>query len=102
MSCGCNQFPCCCDTAVPANIVYRGECTDPGTINSARYLIGADYKFCYGRISNNTGLLYAQQNGSGNFQIGFSDTPKLNPETVTATENITFGNFFVLGSDSRM
>lgn len=102
MSCGCNQFPCCCDIAQPANIVYRGQCTDPGTITNARYLMGLDYQFCPGRITNNTGLLYAQQNGSGNFQIGFSDTPKLNPETVTATENVTFGNFFVLGSDSRM
>lgn len=102
MSCGCNQFPCCCDVAQPANIVYRGECTDPGTLSSARFLVGLDYKFCHGRIQNNTGLLYAQQNGSGNFLIGFSDTPKLNPETVTATENVTFGNFFVLGSDSRM
>lgn len=101
MSCGCNQLPCCCDSAVPANIVYRGECTDPGTIN-ARFLMGLDYKFCPGRIVNNSGLLNAVQNGSGNFQIGFSDTPKLNPETVTAAENVTFGNFFVLGSDNRM
>lgn len=64
--------------------------------------MGLDYKFCPGRIVNNSGLLNAVQNGSGNFQIGFSDTPKLNPETVTAAENVTFGNFFVLGSDNRM
>lgn len=101
MSCGCNQFPCCCDTAVPANIVYRGQCTDPGTI-SARYLYGLDYQFCPGRLPSATGLLNSIQNGSGNYSLAFSDTPKLNPETVTAAENITFGNFFVLGSDNRM
>lgn len=86
---------------MPANIVYQGECTDPGTI-SARFLMGLDYKFCAGRISNGTGLLNSIQNSSGNFQISFSDTPKLDPEVVTAAENVTFGNLFVLGSDNRM
>jgi hypothetical protein len=102
MSC-CNAYPnCCCDTAVPANIVYRGECTDPGTLSSLRFLYGLDYKFCGGRLTNSTGLLNAQVNGSGNYSIAFSDTPKLDPEVVTAAENVTFGNLFVLGSDNRM
>lgn len=102
MSC-CSTYPnCCCDTAVPANIVYRGECTDPGTLTSLRFLYGLDYKFCGGRLTNSTGILNAQQNGSGNYLISFSDTPKLNPEVVQAVMNITFGNLFVLGSDNRM
>jgi len=102
MSCGCNSFPCCCDLAVPANIVYQGECTDPGTLPSFRFLAGYDYKFCVGRLETGTGLLNSITNGSGNAQIAFSDTPKLNPETVTGALNTAFGNFFVLGSDNRM
>jgi hypothetical protein len=100
--CTCNTNPCCCSTCQPANVIYRGECQDPGTLTTLRYLSGLDYKFCPGRLTNSGGLLNAIQNGSGNWAISFQNTPKLDPEVVTAAEDVTFGNLFVLGSDNRM
>lgn len=98
----CNSSPCCCSTCQPANVIYRGTCTDPGTLTTLRYVSGLDYKFCPGRLTNSGGILNAIQNGSGNWSIAFQNTPKLDPEVVTAAENVTFGNLFVLGSDNRM
>lgn len=98
----CNTSPCCCSTCQPANVIFRGECQDPGTLTTLRYLSGLDYKFCPGRLTNSGGLLNAIQNGSGNWSIAFQNTPKLDPEVVTAAEDVTFGNLFVLGSDNRM
>lgn len=98
----CNSSPCCCSTCSPANVIYRGECTDPGTFTNLRYVSGLDYKFCPGRLTNSGGILNAIQLGSGNWNISFQNTPKLDPEVVTAAENVTFGNLFVLGSDNRM
>lgn len=83
-------------------MIFRGECQDPGTLTTLRYLSGLDYKFCPGRLTNSGGLLNAIQNGSGNWSIAFQNTPKLDPEVVTAAEDVTFGNLFVLGSDNGM
>jgi hypothetical protein len=102
MSCCTGLSNCCCSTCQPANVIYRGECQDPGTLTTLRYLSGLDYKFCPGRLANSGGLLNAIQNGSGNWDIRFQNTPKLDPEVVTAAEDVTFGNLFVLGSDNRM
>lgn len=102
MSCCTGTSNCCCDSCQPSNVVYRGECQDPGSLTSLRFVSGLDYKFCEGRLQSGTGLLNSVTNGSGNSQITWSDTPKLNPESVTGVQNVTFGNFFVLGSDSRM
>jgi hypothetical protein len=98
----CNTSPCCCSTCQPANVIYRGECQDPGSFTNLRYVSGLDYKFCPGRLANSGGILNAIQLGSGNWVISFQNTPKLDPEVVTAAENVTFGNLFVLGSDNRM
>jgi hypothetical protein len=98
----CNSSPCCCSTCQPANVIYQGECTDPGTLANLRYVSGLDYKFCPGRLTNSGGILNAIQLGSGNWTISFQNTPKLDPEVVTAAEDVTFGNLFVLGSDNRM
>jgi hypothetical protein len=98
----CNTSPCCCSTCQPANVIYRGECQDPGSFTNLRYVSGLDYKFCPGRLANSGGILNAIQLGSGNWNISFQNTPKLDPEVVTAAENVTFGNLFVLGSDNRM
>lgn len=98
----CNSSPCCCSTCQPANVIYRGECADPGVLTTVRYISGLDYKFCPGRLANSGGILNAIQNGSGNWAISFQNTPKLDPEVVTAAEDTEFGNLFVLGSDNRM
>jgi len=83
-------------------VIYRGECQDPGVLTTLRYVSGLDYKFCPGRLENSGGILNAIQNGSGNWSTSFQNTPKLDPEVVTAAEDVTFGNLFVLGSDNRM
>jgi hypothetical protein len=98
----CGTCPCSCQTCAQANTIYRGECQDPGTFTNLRYLSGLDYKFCPGRLTNSGGILNAIQLGSGNWVISFQNTPKLDPEVVTAAQNVAFGNLFVLGSDNRM
>lgn len=102
MSCCTGTSNCCCSTCQPANVIYRGECQDPGVQTTLRYISGLDYKFCPGRLANSGGILNAIQNGSGNWSINFQNTPKLDPEVVTAAANTEFGNLFVLGSDNRM
>ncbi len=61
-----------------------------------------DYQMCPGRLTNGSGLLNSVVNGSGNYILSFSNTPKLDPETVDAAENTPFGNLLVLGSDNRL
>lgn len=92
----------CCPTCQPSNVAIRGQCTDPGTITTARFLIGLDTQFCHGRIVNNAGLLSNEVNGSGNSSIAWRQSPKIDPEAVTAQENIAFGNLLIVGSDSRL
>lgn len=92
----------CCPSCQPSNIAIRGQCTDPGTITTARFLIGLDTQFCHGRIVNNAGLLSNELNGSGNSSIAWRQSPKIDPESVTAQENIAFGNLLIVGSDSRL
>jgi len=106
MSCSCGATGYwgngCCPTCSPSNVAIRGQCTDPGTITSARSLVGLDSQFCHGRITNGPGLLNNVINGSGNSQITWSNTPKIDPESVTAAETTAFGNFLILSADSRM
>lgn len=92
----------CCPTCAPSNVSIRGECTDPGTITSARFLVGLDTQFCHGRIVNNAGILSNELNGSGNSMIAWRQSPKIDPEAVVAQENIAFGNILIVGSDSRL
>ncbi len=61
-----------------------------------------DYQMCPGRLTNGAGLLNSVVNGSGNYVLSFSNTPKIDPEVYTAATNTAFGNLFVLGSDNRM
>lgn len=101
--CGtCGFNPCCCDQCSPSNVIYRGSCQDPGSLSSLRFVSGLDYKFCSGRLQSGTGFLNSVTNGSGNSVITWTDTPKIDPESVTATENVTFGNLMILSADNRM
>ncbi len=106
MSCSCGNTGFwgngCCPSCQPSNVAIRGGCTDPGTITSARFLVGLDPQFCHGRITNGPGVLNNIVNGSGNSVISWSNTPKIDPESVQGVEDQSFGNFLILSSDSRM
>jgi hypothetical protein len=100
-SCGTGYSGSCCPTCQPANSIYQGECADPGTLTIGRHLTVLDYKFCERRLTNASGLLVANVNGSGNFGIGFSTTPQVQLSEYEATEDTSFGNLIVMGSDYR-
>lgn len=100
-SCGNGYSGNCCPTCQPANVIYQGECTDPGTLNPARFLSVLDYKFCERRLTNAPGFLVANQNGSGNFGIGFTTIPQVQLNEYVATADTTFGNLVVMGADYR-
>lgn len=106
----CTTFNCptcgpytgsCCPTCQPANVIFQGECTDPGTLNPGRFLQVLDYKFCEHRLTNAPGFLTANQNGSGNYAISFTTTPQVQLTEYQAAANTTFGNIVVMGSDYR-
>lgn len=100
-SCGIGYSGACCPTCQPAQAIFRGECQDPGTLNPGRFLQVLDYKFCEHRLTNAPGFLVANQNGSGNFGIAFTNTPQVQLGEMLATANQTFGNLVVMGSDYR-
>lgn len=106
MSCcnTCGTWPCCCvDTGLPSNVVYRGECTDPGTLTTARYLLGIDYKFCPGRLAaNGGGILQSRINGSGNPTIYWTNDVVLDPDSTQAAEDTSFGNLLILSPDDHV
>lgn len=105
-SCGTNgnwaSYGGCCPTCQPANVAIRGECQDPGTLTTLRFVSGLDHQFCPGRLASGSGVLNAVINGSGNSVISWTNTPKIDPETVTATEDTAFGSLLVLGSDNKL
>jgi hypothetical protein len=100
-TCGTGYTGLCCPTCQPSNVITRGECQDPGVQTYGSFLSTLDYRFCRGRLANVAGLLVAQQNGSGNFQIAFSSTPKVQLTDVAAALNTAFGQMIVMGSDYR-
>lgn len=100
-SCGIGYQGSCCPTCQPAQSIFQGECQDPGTLNPGRFLQVLDYKFCERRLTNAPGFLVANQNGSGNFGIGFTNVPQVQLNEITAAENTAFGQLIVMGSDYR-
>lgn len=100
-SCGISYAGACCPTCQPAQSIYQGECSDPGTLTIGRFLPVLDYKFCERRLTNGPGFLVSNQNGSGNFGIGFTTTPQVELGEVAAAEDTAFGQLIVMGSDFR-
>lgn len=100
VTCGAAGTGCGCNPCMPANVIYRGECQDPGVQTSGRFLSVRDYKFCEGRLANAAGLLVNQQNGSGNFSLGWTTQPKVALDSYQAVANTAFGNIIVGGSDN--
>jgi len=98
MSCSSN---CNCPTCQPAQSIYQGECSDPGTLSPGRYLSVLDYKFCERRLSTGAGFLVSNINGSGNAGFTWTTTPQVCLSEYLATENTAFGNLVVMGSDCR-
>lgn len=66
-----------------------------------RYLAVLDYKFCERRLSTGAGFLVSNINGSGNAGLTFTTTPQVQLSEYLATENTSFGNLIVMGSDYR-
>src|SRR5687768_17754974 len=97
-NCGCGGSGC--SSCQPANTIYSGPCTDPGTATSGRHLSVLDYKFCEKRLTNGTGLLNAVQLGSGGFAISWTNEPKIALSTLQAVQDAAFGNIVILGSDN--
>lgn len=97
----CSCGGCGCSTCQPATSIFQGECSDPGTLTTGRFLSVLDYKFCERRLTNTPGFLVANVNGSGNYSIGFTTAPQVALGDVQAVADTTFGNFVVLGSDNR-
>lgn len=103
MSCSCSNSPCSCSPCQPANTVYQGTCTDPGSATSLRHVLGLDSSFCPRRLlPNDGGYLVARATGSGGWIIDFTTEPVVPLSNVTAVQKKTFGQFIVQGSDNIM
>lgn len=96
----CSCGGCGCASCQPANVIYSGTCTDPGTIASGRHLSVLDYKFCEKRLTNGVGILNAVQLGSGGYAINWTNTPKIALESYQSVQDAAFGNIVILGSDN--
>lgn len=101
VTCGTGYNGSCCPSCQQANVIYRGECTDPGTLSTGRFLSVLDYKFCKHRLQNAAGLLTSVQNGSGNYGIQFTTEPQVQLSEYASTENVSIGSLIVMGSDYR-
>lgn len=97
----CSCGGCGCSTCQPANSIFQGECSDPGTLTVGRFLSVLDYKFCERRLSTGAGFLVSNINGSGNAGLTWTTTPQVPLSEYLAAENVNFGNLIVMGSDSR-
>lgn len=87
----------------PANVVYQGTCTDPGTANSLRHLTGLDSQFCERRLLPGTGgYLVARETGSGGWITEFTTEPVVALSNFTAGQTTVFGNLIVQGADNIM
>lgn len=100
-NCSCNQSPCCCGSSPcqPANVVYQGACTDPGSNNTGAHLSILDNSFCPRRLLNAAGFLENRQTGSGWAQQ-WTTAPTVALGTFQAVTGAAFGNFVIIGSDS--
>ena len=103
MSCSCTSNPCSCSPCQPANTVYQGTCTDPGTSTSLRHVLGLDSQFCNTRLlPGDGGYLVARATGSGGWLINFTTEPVVALSNITAAQSTVFGQFIVQGSDNIM
>lgn len=103
MSCSCSNSPCSCSPCQPANTVYQGTCTDPGSAASLRHIQGLDSSFCERRLlPGDGGYLVARATGSGGWLINFTTEPVIPLSNITAVQSQTFGQFIVQGSDNIM
>lgn len=85
----------------PANVIYRSQCTDPGSVVSLHHLSGLDAQFCPKRLlPGDGGFLFAEQNSSGSWVIKFSPSPTIILGDQVAVLNQTFGKLVVNGSDN--
>lgn len=96
----CSCGGCGCASCQPANVIYSGTCTDPGTIAAGRHLSVLDYKFCAKRLTNGTGILNSVQLGSGGYSFIWTNTPKIALESFQSAQDAAFGNIVILGSDN--
>ena len=103
MSCSCSNSPCSCSPCQPANTVYQGTCTDPGSATTLRHIQGLDSSFCERRLlPGDGGYLVARATGSGGWLINFTTEPVIPLSNITAVQSQTFGQFIVQGSDNIM
>lgn len=101
-TCGTTYGGSCCPSCQPANVIYQGECTDPGTLTTGRFLSVLDFKFCERRLASGTGgFLVSNINGSGNAGFTWTTTPQVQLIDYQAAENVDFGQLVVMGSDYR-
>lgn len=100
-TCGTIYGGSCCPSCQPANVIYQGECTDPGTLTTGRFLSVLDFKFCERRLASGAGFLTSNINGSGNAGFSWTTTPQVQLIDYQAAENVDFGQLVVMGSDYR-
>lgn len=92
---------CGCSVCQPANVIYRSQCTDPGSVVSLNHISGLDAQFCNKRLlPGEGGFLFAEQNSSGSWIIKFSPSPTIILGDQIAVLNQTFGKLVVNGSDN--
>jgi hypothetical protein len=94
-SCGCNA-------CAPANTIYRGTCTDPGTQDYLTYLSGLDTQFCTYRLAGAVGLLTSQIDGSGNYQITFTEDPIIDLPEYQAVIGIAIPDLVVIDGNNSL
>lgn len=96
-SCGCGG--CGCNACAPAGTIYRGTCTDPGVAAALSYIWGLDPQFCPYRLEGAVGLLQSRVDGSGNFQITFTESPVVDLPDVQAVQNVVIPDLVVIDSN---
>lgn len=102
MACCTGLSNCGCNACASANTIYRGGCTDPGTQDFLTYLSGLDAQFCPYRLAGNTGFLQSDVDGSGNFQITFTDSPSVDLPDTQAVLGMTFGDLVIIDSNNAL
>lgn len=101
MSCLCTGLSGCgCNICAPANTIYRGTCTDPGSNPFLTYLAGFDPQFCVTRLEGAVGLLQSRLDGSGNFNITFTENIVLDLPDVQAVQNVVIPDLIVVDANN--
>lgn len=98
-SCCTGLSGCGCNACAPSNTIYRGTCTDPGSVNSGTYLVVLDSQFCENRLAGSTGILQSRVTGSGDFAIEFTSAPEVDLPTTQAVVGVAIPN--LIGIDTN-